>query len=73
MEYDGTGNMYPGEVIAAGQENDYQVSVMERAGKYWKWPNPCDVIFYLREKMSKKLDPPTIANNCGHFNFSDTF
>ena len=71
VEYDG--NMYPGEVIAVGQENDYQVSVMERAGKYWKWPNPCDVIFYLREKMSKKLDPPTIANNCGHFNFSDTF
>lgn len=71
VEYDG--NMYPGEVIAVGQENDYQVSVMERAGKYWKWPNPCDVIFYLREKMSKKLDPPTIANNCGHFKFSDTF
>ena len=72
VEYDG--NMYPGEVIAVGQENDYQVSVMERAGKYWKWPNSCDVIFYLREKMSKKLDPPTIqiivdtSNSQTHFN-----
>ncbi|XP_071481354.1 uncharacterized protein [Diadema antillarum] len=38
VEYDG--RMYPGEVVAVGQENDYQVSVMEQAGKYWKWPNP---------------------------------
>ena len=56
VEYEG--RMYPGEVIAVGHENDYQVSVMEQAGKYWKWPNPRDVIFYLREKMSKKLDAP---------------
>ena len=71
VEYEG--RMYPGEVIAVGHENDYQVSVMEQAGKYWKWPNPRDVIFYLREKMSKKLDAPAIANNRGHFKFTDTF
>ena len=71
VEYDG--NLYPGEVIAIGAKNDYQVSVMLSAGKNWKWPSPRDKIFYVREKLFKLLEKPEVANSRGHYKFSTTF
>ena len=35
--------------------NDYEVTVMVRAGKYWKWPSKEDRIFYERLKRLKTL------------------
>ena len=35
VEYDGT--HFPGEIIAV-QEAKYEVSVMVRTGRHWKWP-----------------------------------
>jgi len=67
LDYEG--RRFPGEVVVVG-DGEFQVSVMERAGKYWKWPSPKDVIFYMREKMISRLDFPEIANNRGHFKFS---
>lgn len=69
VEYEG--KQFPGEVIAVhGEEaGEYQVSVMERVGRYWKWPAQKDAIFYM-EKMVAKLDAPEVVNNRGHFKFS---
>jgi len=33
--------------------NDYEVTVMVPAGKYWKWPSKEDRIFYERLKRLK--------------------
>ena len=56
------------------RERDYRVSVMYKAGHlsiWWKWPTPKDEAFSLREKILRIIDKPVIANNCGHFKFSD--
>ena len=77
-------NRYVQRVKASGQYEEHkkkraaavkkwefhQVSVMEPAGNYWKWPVPKDSIFYMKEKMISKLDVPEVANNRGHFKFS---
>ena len=51
VEYDG--KVYPGEVKCVTTD-DLQVSVMVRAGKYWKWPKPSDEIFYQHDKFVRK-------------------
>ncbi|KAK6169741.1 hypothetical protein SNE40_020732 [Patella caerulea] len=71
VNYDGL--FFPGEVIAYGDQGDYQVSVMEPAGANWKWPQPLDVIFYRRENIVKKIDKPEVANSRGHFKFPVCF
>ena len=66
------GNRFPGEVVAV-VSGEYQVSVMERAGKYWKWPFPKDCIFYMKNKIVSRLDAIGECNNVnnrGHFTFS---
>lgn len=63
--------LYPGEVLAIGNQNDYQVSVMEQAGKYWKWPKQRDNIFYIKENLKNKLEAPQVVNNHGHFKFCE--
>ena len=60
-------------MIAVGDQGDYQVSVMEKAGKHWKWPNPKDNIFYPKKSLIVKLDKPDVANNRGHYKFSVEF
>ncbi|XP_071943945.1 uncharacterized protein [Antedon mediterranea] len=67
VDYDG--KLYPGEVIAIGEQNDFQVSVMEQVGKYWRWPTPRDTIYYVQENLKKKVQAPVVVNNRGHFEF----
>ncbi|KAG1668796.1 Dipeptidyl peptidase 8 [Nymphon striatum] len=61
---------YPGEVKQI-EGSDYKVSVMIPAGKNWKWPTCPDEIFYRKEKILTRLQPPCIVNNRGHFSFKD--
>ena len=69
VDYDGVN--YPGEVTAIGEEDDFQVSVMQPAGKqYWKWPDVEDNIYYPRNSMIRKLDKPEAANSRGHYKFN---
>lgn len=63
------GKQFPGEVVAV-REGEFQVSVMERVGKYWKWPTQKDAIFYVKNNMISTLDAPEVVNNRGHFKFS---
>ncbi|XP_072180506.1 uncharacterized protein [Diadema setosum] len=67
VEYDG--KQFPGEVLAV-RDGEFQVSVMGRVGKYWKWPSTRDAIFYMRHQMIAPLDAPEVVNNRGHFKFS---
>ena len=68
VEYQG--NMYPGEVkkIVCGE---YQVSVMVPTGNNWKWPVIPDEKFYTADKLAKRLKPPFVVNNRGHFGYLD--
>ena len=59
VEYDD--ELFPGEVKQI-RDGNYEVSVMHRAGTTWKWPSKEDNIFYVREKMKKKLPPPAMIN-----------
>ncbi|CAB4014894.1 Hypothetical predicted protein [Paramuricea clavata] len=68
VEYEG--KIYPGEVKYVTAD-DIQVSVMVRAGKYWKWPTIPDEIFYQQDKFVRKLNAPVVVNSRGHFQFSD--
>ena len=71
VEYQGI--RYPGEVVAIGDQNDYQVSVMQPAGQNWKWPKCKDTIYYAKQKLVMKLDEPNLANNRCHYKFSVKF
>lgn len=71
IDYEGI--IYPGEVLALGDQRDYQVSVMQPAGPNWKWPQPRDKIFYVRGNLKVKLDIPSVVNNRGHFKIATTF
>ena len=68
VEYQG--NMCPGEVqkIVCGE---YQVSVMVLASNNWKWPVMPGERFYTADKLAKRLKPPFVVNNHGHFGFLD--
>lgn len=68
VEYDGM--LYPGEIKAI-QGEKYEVSVMVRAGKYWKWPTQEDRIFYCRDQIVKALGPPILVNAREHYDFPD--
>ena len=68
VEYDGM--HFPGEVRAV-EGDDYEISVMVRAGNYWKWPSREDKIFYHKDQIWKKLHPPTLVNLHEHYSFSD--
>ena len=63
VEYDE--QRFPGEVVVV-EEEESLVSVMQRAGKYWKWPTQKDVIYYMQDKMISKLGVLEVAKNRGH-------
>ena len=68
VDYDG--EQFPGEVLrTVGDE--YEVSVMMRAGGFWKWPTRKDVLFYKSNQIIKEISPPNLASSRNHFTFID--
>ena len=63
------GLSYPGEVTYT-ESSQIRVSVMEKAGTHYKWPNVQDNIFYSYDVIMK-LTPPVVAGNRGQFLFED--
>ena len=56
VQYDG--KQFPGQVMSI-VGRDYEVSIMYRCGKYFKWPFPAeDKIFYEPTAIVKKLQGP---------------
>jgi len=68
VEYDGT--LFPGEIRSL-QVDDYEVSVIVKAGKYWKWPQLEDKILYWKQNVQKKLNAPKVVSSRGHFTFDE--
>lgn len=68
VEYDG--QLFPGEVQAIVGDS-YAISVMIRAGAYWKWPSSEDKILYTKDKIKKILNKPVVVNSRGHYDFPD--
>jgi len=59
---------YPGTVTAV-VGSEVEVSVMEPAGKFWKWPVKADKIFYTRDNVLQHIDPPEPARTRGQYRF----
>ncbi|XP_063218661.1 uncharacterized protein LOC134528923 [Bacillus rossius redtenbacheri] len=49
--------VYPGTVTAI-DESDVKISAMSRTGKYWKWPEKKDEIWYKKTAVIKMLPHP---------------
>ena len=64
------GGSYPGEITSCDHD-DVQVNVMHKSGKYWKWPNPDDKIFYRPENIIRRIAPPKVVGSHGQFVFMD--
>ena len=45
------------------QWSDYEVSLMVKAGKYWKWPHLEDKIFFQKQNVQKKLNAPKVVSS----------
>jgi len=61
----------PGEVTCI-DDNNIEVYVMIRSGRAWKWLTPEDKLFYTKEDVLHKNNPPSVAGNHGQFTFSAT-
>ena len=59
---------YPGTVTAV-VGSEVEVSIMEPAGKFWKWPVKADNIFYTRDNVLQHIDPPEPAGTRGQYRF----
>ena len=40
-------------------------------GAFWKWLPQEDKIFYQKENVIQKLDPPELVESCGQFKFKN--
>ena len=49
--------------------DDVEVSVMHKSGKFWKWPTSADKIYYPLENVKKVIEPPEVAGSRGQFSF----
>ena len=63
VEYDGT--LFPGEIRSL-QGDDYEVSLMVKGGKYWKWPHLEDTVFFQKQNVQKKLNASKVVSSRVH-------
>ena len=49
--------------------DDVEVSVMHKSGKFWKWPTSADKIYYPLENVKNVIEPPEVAGSRGQFSF----
>ena len=66
VSYDGTN--FPGEILKIVGE-ECEVTVMHQSGKFWKWPQKEDKIFYNQKNIIKRLGQPQVAGSRGQFIF----
>lgn len=64
---------FPGIVTQLGSQNDIEVKAMHKAGSYYKWPERDDIVFYLRQDILMKVEPPSVKGSRGQYAFSETF
>jgi len=59
------GLLFPGEIRSL-QGDDDEVSLMVKAGKYWKWPHLEDTIFFQKQNVLKKLNASKVVSSRVH-------
>lgn len=59
---------FPG-IVTKIENEDCKVAVMVKYGKLWKWPESKDEIYYTRNNIIRKVNPPSVANARGYFKF----
>ena len=55
VTYDG--ETFPGEITSCDTA-DIEINVMHKSGRYWKWPETVDKIFYELNKLYAQLPLP---------------
>jgi hypothetical protein len=53
------------------EDSQFKINVMHPSGNHWKWPTAEDKIFYLRQNITKLINPPKAAGNRGQFHFDE--
>ena len=66
MKY-GSSN-YPSEILQIVY-NEFQVNIMNKSGKFWRWPQKEDKIFYTSNNIIKCIEPPQVAGLRSQFEF----
>jgi len=66
VAYDGSA--YPGQVLDVN-DDEVQVSAMERVGRIWRWPRKADCIFYKKSDVIRAINTPVLVNRRGQFKF----
>ena len=66
VKYDSTN--YPGEILQI-INNEFQVNVMNKRGKFWRWPQKEDKIFNTSNNIVKCIESPQVAGSHGQFEF----
>ena len=63
---------YPG-IIEQHRNANYLVSVMVSTANrnLWKWPNPPDCVWYTRQNVVTKLQPPEPVSSRGVYRFKN--
>ena len=65
------GKKFPGEVTHI-TGLDFEVNVMHKSlGAFWNWLQKEDKMFYQKDNMIQKLDPPDVAGSCRQFQFKN--
>ena len=62
------GARFPGEIVGI-QNEEVQVSVMHKAGRYFKWSEKVDSIYYLPQNIEKRIQSPVVVGHRGQFSF----
>ena len=66
MKYGSTN--YPSKILQI-VNNEFQVNVMNKNGKFWRWPQKEDKNIYTSSNIVKLVEPPQVAGSRGQFEF----
>lgn len=66
VKYDNS--YFPGNVTKI-ENGEFKVDVMMKDGKFWKWPEIKDEIYYTKDKLVRKVNPQSVVNSRGYFKF----
>ena len=59
---------YPGKILQI-VDSEFQVNDMNKTGKFWRWPQKEEKIFYTSNNIVKHIEPAQVAGLRGQFEF----
>ena len=52
-------DLYPGRIIEIKNDEEVLISAMKKSAQNWRWPAKPDEIFYSKDEIVRKINPPT--------------